>query len=223
MSSKKLWTVLMMLVSMIAMAVTGRAEAQPGEYLTQIAQIARNSGDYEDWSLEDKRGMIAAMGRYGLIPQAEAERLCAADEREIDAFALGRYAFSSAPDEAGNINVFRIAWVELGPSTEWDNDTWVWYSRLMFEVGLWDESSDVDVCEAPGEEAIPPQEAVRLAGEHLIAQGWPREAVKGASCMWHYMTHASDVNRQDMVYCVHFRFEDGSQWCVFLRSDGSLR
>ena len=93
---------------------------------------------------------------------------------------------------------------------------------MMFEVGLWTEHNDVDVYETPGEEAIPPEEAERLAEEYLISQGYAREAVEGAGRMWHYMTHASDVNREDMVYCFTFRFADGWTY-VNLRPDGTLR
>ncbi|MBR4068063.1 MAG: hypothetical protein IKK08_05475, partial [Clostridia bacterium] len=91
------------------------------------------------------------------------------------------------------------------------------------EVGLWNENSDVDVYETPGEEAIPPEEAVRLAEEYLISQGHDKEAVEGTWRVWHYMTHASDISREDMTYCITFRFADMSEEYVFLRPDGTLR
>lgn len=193
------------------------------EYFADIAQITLTSGDYENWSIEEKRYMMTIMGKYGLVSEAEAKQLARRSEKEIDAFMLDRYAFESAPDDPGNISLWRIAWVEMGPSADWDNDTWVWYSRMMFEIGLWNEHNDVDVYETPGAEAIPPEEAVRLAEEHLISQGCAREDVEGAWRVWYYMTHASDVDREDMVYCIHFRFADGSGRYVNLRPDGTLR
>lgn len=211
------------LVCSLLVGTIGFAWSLSREYLTDIARITLNSGDYENWSLEEKRYMMTIMGKYGLISEAEAKDISHRSEREIDAFMLGRYAFESAPDDLGNINITRISWVEMGPYTDWDNETWVWYSKMMFEVGLWNEHNDVDVYETPGEEAIPPAEAVRLAEEHLIAQGYDRQAVEGAWRVWYYMTHASDVNREDMVYCITFRFGDGSETCVCLTPTGVLR
>lgn len=201
-------------------ATAGLAWSLSREYFADVARITLTSGDYETWSLAEKRYVVSIMGKYGLIPEGEARRLSRRSEKEIDAFMLDRYAFESAPDDPGNINMTRIAWVEMGPYTDWDNETWVWYSKMMFEVGLWNERSDVDVYETPGEEAIPPEEAVRLAEERLIAQGFGEEEVRSAWRVWHYMTCAADVKREHMVYCVNFRFADGSERHVFMTPQG---
>lgn len=192
-------------------------------YFFEIAQMTLTSGDYENWTLAEKRYMMTIMGKYGLIPETEAKALSRKSESEIDAFMLDRYAFDSAPEDLGNISIDRIVWVEMGPYTDWDNETWVWYSKMMFEVGLWTEHSDVDVYETPGEEAISPEEAERLAEEQLRLQGYTEDEIREAWRVWHYMTHASDVNREDMVYCFTFRFADGSWRYVNLRPDGTPR
>jgi len=111
----------------------------------------------------------------------------------------------------------------MGPYTDWDNETWVWYSKLMFEVGLWNEKSDVDVYETPGQEAILPEDAVRLAEEQLLSQGYEKEDVESAWRVWHYMTHASDTNREELTYCITFRFADESETYVFLTPTGVIR
>ena len=211
------------LLAALCLALTATASlawSLSREYFTDIARITLTSGDYQDWSLQEKRYMVSIMGKYGLMPQGEARRLSRRSEGEIDAFMLDRYAFESAPQDTGNISLTRIAWVEMGPYTDWDNETWVWYSKMMFEVGLWNERSDVDVYETPGEEAIPPEEAVRLAEERLIAQGFGEEEVRSAWRVWHYMTCAADVKREHMVYCVNFRFADGSERYVFMTPQG---
>ena len=223
MRSKKTLVVLIALICIALMGTIGLAWSLSREYFADIAQLTLNSGDYENWSLEEKRYMMTIMGKYGLISESEAEKLSRQSEKEIDTFMLDRYGFEAGTDGLGAISLTRIAWVEMGPYTDWDNETWVWYSKLMFEVGLWNENSDVDVYETPGEEAIPPEEAVRLAEEHLISQGHDKEAVEGAWRVWHYMTHVSDINREDMTYCITFRFADMSEEYVFLRPDGTLR
>ena len=223
MRSKKSLVVLIALICIALMGTIGLAWSLSREYFADIAQITLTSGDYENWSFEEKRYMMTIMGKYGLMSESEAEKLSRQSEKEIDAFMLDRYGFEAGTDGLGAISLTRIAWVEMGPYTDWDNETWVWYSKLMFEVGLWNENSDVDVYETPGEEAIPPEEAVRLAEEHLISQGHDKEAVEGAWRVWHYMTHVSDINRENMTYCITFRFADGSEAYVFLTPEGNVR
>ena len=222
MKSKKKMFVLIVLTILILTTTIGLAWSLSKEYFTDIARITLNSGDYKDWSLEEKRYMMTIMGKYGLISETEAKKRAYQSEEEIDAFMLERYGFDSKP-ALSNICIDRIAWVEMGPYTDWDNETWVWYSKMMFEVGLWTEANDVDVYETPGEEAIPPEEAERLAEEQLILQGYSEDEIRNAWRVWHYMTHASDVNREDMVYCFTFRFADGTWRYVNLRPDGTLR
>lgn len=208
------------LVSLMLMAGAGLAWSLSRDYFREIAQITMTSGDYVDWSLEEKRYMASIMGKYGLIGEAEAKRLSRADEEDIDAFMLERYGFTKNP-ELSNISIDRIAMVELGIYVYWPNETWVWYCDMMFEIGLWTEHNDVDVYEMPGDEAITPEEAIAIATAHLIEQGYTHEQVNDAQAIWHYKTHASDVNREHMVYCITFRFTEGERY-VHLYPDGTI-
>ena len=220
---KKLSVAFVLVILVVLSAAASLAWSLSREYFADVASITLTSGDYENWSLEEKRYMMAIMGKYGLISEAEAKTLSRQNEEEIDAFMLARYGFESGTDGLGAISLTRIAWVEMGPYTDWDNETWVWYSKLMFEVGLWNEKSDVDVYETPGQEAIPPEEAVHLAEEQLLLQGYEEESVENAWRVWHYMTHASDTKREDLTYCITFRFADGSEAYVFLTPMGNVR
>lgn len=221
---KKRFSVAFALVMIVLLSTAAAlAWSLSREYFADIARITFTSGDYESWSLEEKRCMMTIMGKYGLLSEAESKKLSRQSEKEIDRFMLDRYGLEGGSEGLGAISLTRIAWVEMGPYTDWDNETWVWYSKLMFEVGLWNETSDVDVYEVPGDEAIPPEEAVRLAEEYLINQGIERENVENAWRVWHYMTHASDVERQDMTYCITFRFADESETYVFLTPMGTIR
>jgi len=208
-------------VCLMLTAGVGLAWSLSRDYFREIAHITLTSGDYVDWSLAEKQYMASIMGKYGLIGEAEAKRLSRADEADIDAFMLERYGFSSEP-ELSNISIDRIVMVELGVYIYWPNETWVWYCDMMFEIGLWTEKNDVDVYEMPGEEAIAPEEAIAIATAHLIGQGFSPEQVRGAQVIWHYMTHASDVNREHMVYCITFSFPEDGDWYVNLRPDGTI-
>lgn len=217
---KRLIAVLVV-VCLVLTAGVGLAWSVSRDYFSQIAQVTLTSGDYEEWSLEEKQYMASIMGKYGMIGELEAMRLSREDEADIDAFMLARYGFEGQP-ELSNISIDRIAWVELGPYTDWPNETWVWYCDMMFEIGLWTEKNDVDVYETPGPEAIAPEDAVAIGAAHLIEQGYNPEQVSGAQVIWHYMTHASDVNREHMVYCLTFRFSEGDERYVNLHPDGKI-
>lgn len=217
---KRLLALLAVLCLMLT-AGAGLAWSLSRDYFREIARMTLTSGNYEDWSLEEKRYMMTMMGKYGLIGEAEAKCLSHGDEMDIDDFMLARYGFEDNP-ELNNISIDRIAWVELGPYTDWPNETWVWYCDMMFEIGLWTVDNDVDVYETPGEEAIPPEEAISIGAEHLVSRGFLSEQVNSAQVIWHYMTHASDIHREHMVYCITFRFPEGEERYVNLRPDGTI-
>ena len=208
----------MLVLILILLSTVALAYTLSREYFEDVANIEFESGEYIDWGLEEKLVMVDILARHGLITKAQAKTMDT--ESAIDAFMLERYAFESDPQNTANINLNRIAWVEMGPYTDWDNATWVWYTDMMFEVGLWTEQNDVDVYVMPGEEAISPQEAVFIAKNKLEEQGVTATALERAHVIWHYMTHASDVNREHLVYTITFRYEDQSEDYVVLTPDG---
>lgn len=125
MRSKKTLIVLIALICIALMGTIGLAWSLSREYFADVAQITLNSGDYASWSLEEKRYMMTIMGKYGLVSEAEAEKLSRQSEDEIDAFMLERYGFEPGPEGLSTISLIGIAWTEMGPYTDWDNETWV--------------------------------------------------------------------------------------------------
>ena len=111
----------------------------------------------------------------------------------------------------------------MGPYTDWDNETWVWYTDLMFEISLWTEENDVDVYLTPGAEAIAPQAAIQIATNHLLALGASPSAINNSKIFWHYYTHASGIARNNVVYLITFRYSDQSEDYIFLTPDGQLK
>lgn len=191
------------------------------EYFEDVARIEFESGEYIDWGLKEKRIMVDLLTKYNLITAEETGRMNT--EEEIDTYMLDRYGFESAPHDLSAISLTRIAWVEMGPYTDWDNETWVWYTDMMFEVGLWTADSDVDVYLKPGDEAIPPEKAIHIASQELRNRGISGHELEHAKVFWHYMTHASDLDRKDIVYLVTFRYADQSEDYVFLTPDGQVK
>ncbi len=198
--------------------LTADGQPAPAAYIEEVARLSRAHGAYDAWPLTAKQALAQAMQLGGLLGQAEAPDT----EQAIDDLVLARYGTPSQPGDLGVASVSRIAQVELGDPTQWNNDTWVWYSRLMMDTGLWNTRSDVDVYETPGPEAIPPEEAVRLAQEWLVSQGTLTQAQAAqAKPLWHYVTHDSDTLRAQLTYCVHLTGIDGASATVFLTPDGT--
>lgn len=53
-------------------------------------------------------------------------------------------------------------------------------------------------------------------------ENYSPDALKGSTVIWHYMTHASDVNHEHMVYLITIRFPDNSEEYVSLSPDGTI-
>lgn len=213
---------LILAIILIGLAVTAVAWSAYQSYFSDVAKLTLHSGDYEEWTLKEKRSMLRIMKENGFVDAKTEEALLNGSEKDIDAFMLKRYAPPEAPNDLTTISLMRIAWVEMGPYTDWSNETWVWFTDMMFEVGLWTECNDVDVYATPGDEAIPPANAVALAKQRLVQDGVPAEEVEQCQVIWHYMTHASDVERTELKYLITFRNKDQRERYVWVAPDGQV-
>lgn len=219
---KKISVGLILVILLLCLAITSLAWSVYQSYFSDVAKLTLQSGDYEEWTLKEKRSMLQIMKENGFIDVKTEKALLSSSEEEIDAFMLKRYAPADFPDDLGAISLMRIAWVEMGPYTDWSNETWVWFTDLMFEVGLWTEANDVDVYLTPGDEAISPAEAIALAKRQLLHDGIPEKELEQCQVIWHYMTHASDVTRTERKYLITFRNKNQSERYVWVTPDGQV-
>lgn len=213
---------MVLVIILLCLAITSLAWSVYQSYFSDVAKLTLQSGDYEDWTLKEKRSMIQIMKENGFVDMKTEKALLSGSEKEIDAFMLERYAPADSSGDLSTISLMRIAWVEMGPYTDWSNETWVWFTDLMFEVGLWTESNDVDVYATPGDEAISPAEAIALAKQHLLNDGISEKELEQCQVIWHYMTHASDVARTDLKYLITFRNKSQSERYVWVTPDGQV-
>ncbi len=217
---KKLSLGFVLIMLAICPAITAFAASAEQAFLSEVARLTAESGGYEAWTLEEKRHMLQSMRQNGFVGE---DTLHALDtEEEIDAFLMKRYAPPDIPGDLSVISLMRMAWVEMGPYTGWPNETWVWFTDMMFEAGLWSSANDVDVYATPGEEAIAPAEAIELARQQLLRDGVPADEVEQAQVNWHYMTHASDVERTELKYLVTFQSQDQETHYVWITPDGKV-
>lgn len=219
---KRICLALLMCMALLCLAVASLAEASVQPYLAEIARLTKQSGDYETWTPDEKRALLQSMSVNGFVDAETAQALTAGPESDIDAFLLKRYAPPDDPNELSTISLYRIAWVELGNYTYWPNETWVWFTNMMFDAGLWTDKNDVDVYETPGPDAIPPDTAIELAKRQLLRSGVAEEELEQAPIIWQYMTHASDVERKELKYLITFRYPGGQDKHVWITPDGQV-
>ncbi|MCI5957447.1 MAG: hypothetical protein MRZ54_10725 [Clostridiales bacterium] len=215
---KKLSLGFVLIMLALCPAITAFADAAEQAFLSEVARLTAESGGYEAWTMEEKRFMLQSMKQNGFADEETVRAL--GTEEEIDAFLMKRYAPPDIRGDLSVISLMRIAWVEMGPYTDWPNETWVWFTDMMFEAGLWSSANDVDVYATPGEEAIPPAEAIKLARQQLLRDGVPAEDVEQSQVNWHYMTHASDVERTGLKYLVTFQGQETHY--VWITPDGKV-
>ncbi len=214
--------ILMVVMGCLLASTAALAWSLSPQYFAEIAQMTVTSGDYADWSLEEKRYMAQIMGKYGILTDGEARKLSRASEKEIDACMLARYGAESAPDDLSWISINRIAWVEMGPYVYWSNDTWIRYTSMMLEIGLWEQNANMDMFYVPGDEAVSPEAAIEAARRHLLEQKMSPQRLDSAQCIWHYMTDGGDINREHLQYYITFLYPDKSENRVVLSPQGEV-
>lgn len=220
---KRLSVGLVLLIVLMLIVAGAFAWTLSRTYFEDVAKMTFENGEhYLAWSLEEKRAIIRLMQEHGLVDDETADALAVGTHEAIDQHMLARYGVEDMPGDMSMISLTRILWVELGPYTHWTNETWVWYTDMMFEIGLLTEHNDVDVYETPGDEAITPEEAMEIAKQSLLSKGTlTEEQLSQATVLWHYMTHASDVNREKLQYWITY-YVDHQSYYTAMWPDGTL-
>ena len=121
--SKKRNIVVCVAILLLLMIGTAAAFTLSQDFFRDVAHLTLESGDYEDWSLDEKRYMLDIMAKYGLLDEQTAAEAQRQSESAIDDLMLDRYGMESCPDDLSAISLTRIAWVEMGPYTDWSNET----------------------------------------------------------------------------------------------------
>lgn len=190
-------------------------------FLKDVAVLTLRNGDYQTWTKDQKECLLQSMTKNGLLSK-ESATIISGYEEKIDAYILKRYAPPSYPNDLQTISLMRIADVEAGPYFEWSNETWAWFTQMMYEVGLWSNANDIDVYVMPDDDAITPGAAIEQAKQKLVREGISLEKLEHATVFWHYLTHASDFERTDLKYLITFRMSDNTEYYVWLTPDGEL-
>lgn len=203
---------------LLATAVAG-AWSLSREFFEKTAALQFESGYYDDWGLDEKRGFVDIMAEYELIDDAAARELKAMPEDALDAWMAARYGVDGRTDTIGLVSVVET---ELGVMDHWSNDTWTWFTALELRIGQL-SSKDPYICVAPGEEAVAPEVAIEAAQKAgALSSGMSEAAFKAAKTYWTYEVLPKDAEREGAKYIIDFEFSDGSVGHAEVRRDGTV-
>ena len=216
-SMKSKWKVgLVLAIALLLATAMAGAWSLSREFFEKTAELQYESGYYDDWSLEEKRGFVDIMAEYGLVDKAMTRELKDRNEEALDAWMADRYGINGRTDVIG---LTSIAEKELGEMLYWPNETWVWFNQIELRMGQL-SSLDPRICVTPGEEAVTPEEAIRAAQEAIEADGGPSvQELKAAKVYWTYEIMVDDEARENARYYIRFELADGSNlWAEVLRN-----
>ena len=210
---------LALVIAMLLMTAVAGAWSLSRDFFEKTAQLQYESGYYDDWNLEEKRGFVDIMAEYELIDRATAKELKSRSEDELDVWMAGRYGINGRTDVIG---LTSIAEKELGKMVDWPNETWVWFNQIELRMGQL-SSNDPNICVTPGEEAVPVEQAIEAAKEAIEADGGPTVGeMASAKAHWTYEIPVDDETRENARYYLRFELPDGGNvWAEVLR-DGTV-
>lgn len=197
---RKLSVGLVLLTALVLAAVTALAVTISQQYFADLAQMQFESGYYDDWGLKEKEAMVDIMAKYDMLDKDKAAALKAGGEAAIDEYMIDRYGINGRSDVIG---LYAILDKELGTIDTWDMERKAWYSQLLKDHGLL--GSDEEIYLMPGDEAVPPEEAIAVAKAAILeAEGLPADALDGYEVTWEYATYNDDKDGSMTHYFVNF-------------------
>ena len=204
---------------LLATAMAG-AWSLSREFFEKTAELQVESGYYDDWSLDEKRGFVDIMAEYELVDKAAAKELKGRDEAGLDAWMAERYGVNGRTDVIGLTSILET---EMGEMLTWSNETWVWYNDMELRLGLLTREDDM-ICVTPGEEAVPPEAALAAARESIAAKdGGPSMSdLAAAKAYWTYEVELGDKERDGARYYIRFELADGTNVWAEVERDGTV-
>ena len=176
-------------------------------FLSDVAELNEIAGAYDDWTLEEKEGIVRSMQEYGVIADmaswSEAMAIPSQKRREkaLDELFSQRYGINGRTDV---ITAAGIVEKELGLyDPEWPLDKKAEYTQLMLELGLLGYDTNIDFL--PDEDDIPQKQAMDIARKAVqAAYGYDDATMDGYDIWTCFVLHRSEVGVKDPYYMMEF-------------------
>ncbi len=176
-------------------------------FLSDVAELNEIAGAYDDWTLEEKEGIVHSMQEYGVIadmaPWSEAMAIPSQKKREkaLDELFSQRYGINGRTDV---ITAAGIVEKELGLyDPEWPLDKKAEYTQLMLELDLLGYDTNIDFL--PDEDDIPQEQAMDIAKKAVqAAYGYDDATMENYDIWTCFVLHRSEVGVKDPYYMMEF-------------------
>ncbi len=218
MKKKSLTAVVLAAALIVALAATAVAAVFSRAFYEDVADMEHDIGYYTVWTLEEKQRMIGMMVDHGVIGEDDALAKLRtgsgeAVETQIDALMTERYGRADAITLVGMLEK------ELGELRDWSQEDKAWYSQVLLDSGLIGDNEEVFMM--PGEQDIPPEEAVRIALDAVTdANGLARGALDGSEIHWDFRIYADEMDTEKPHYEVQIEGEISA--LVYISGDGRI-
>jgi len=194
-------------------------------FYADVAQLHVNAGAYDNWTLEEKEGLLASMKAHGVLDDSSewddalTIRNDTRREAALDALFAARYGINGRTDV---ITAQGIIDHEMGMyDGAWSLEEKAAYSQMMLEIGLYGYDEMIDML--PEEGDISQEEAVRIAKKAVItAYALEEEALSNYEINVFFQVHRMDAGVKEPYYMIEMLCVGKTPYWVYVSGDGRV-
>lgn len=225
MAMKPRYALAIALVMMVIAATALAAYAVHRGFIGDVAELNRQAGAYDDWTLSEKESIVHSMKEYGVITDMAAwdealdQRSEKKREKALDALFSERYGVNGRTDV---ITAAGIVEKEIGLyDPEWPLEKKAAYTQLMLELDLLGYDTNIDLL--PDENDIPQEQAAEIAKTAVREAYGYGDATMDSYDIWtSFLLHRSEMGGKEPYYMLEFFGAGLDYHVVYVSGDGRV-
>ena len=194
-------------------------------FFSDVAELNRLAGAYDDWTLAEKESIVRSMKEHRVLqdtaPWDAALEIFSERKREkaLDELFSDRYGINGRTDV---ITAAGIVETELGLyDPEWPLEKKAAYTRLMLELDLLGYDTNIDLL--PDEDDIPQEKAMEIARKAVQEAYGYDDATMDSYDIWAYFVlHRSEMGVKEPYYMLEFVGPGLDYHVVFVSGNGKV-
>lgn len=194
-------------------------------FFSDVAELNRLAGAYDDWTLAEKESIVRSMKEHGVLQDAAPWDAALAVSSEKKREQALNQLFSDRYGIHGRTDVITAAGIvesELGMyDPEWTLEKKAAYTQLMLELNLLGYDANIDFL--PGEGDIPQEEAVKIAKKAVQeAYGYDDATMEGYDTWTYFVLHRSEMGVKEPYYMLEFVGPGLDYHVAYVSGDGCV-
>lgn len=167
---RKLSVAMVLVMALIVLAATAIAATLLWEkYVVQVKDQEQVQGEYAQWELSSKQGLVQSLMDMGHIPPSDlTEKLFdpSAAETQREQIADALMLALTGQQDVREINADIITYAIFGPEAFWTPAQRVWWQQVTNLYRKVQDNPDTFVLPGPGD--LPEQEAIAIARKAIL-------------------------------------------------------